>query len=342
MTLLRRTPRYLVALLLLAWTATGVAQIGLPLADLVAAAELSEPADQGGGRFATRTATGTELVLERRGAALAGVSGEAAFDDATTADVARVVAAATGYFDAIEGPVLEFLASNLPAMVGAGPLPIGVERFRLTLDVRGEAAPYTVAWQIALVEVPEEAFLPVRHAKGPADARYVVREFSDLQCPFCAAFAAQVMPALEATLLARGDVRFEYHHLVLGARFANSGRAAQFTECVADANPTDPEAFWRYLDALFARQQAWAVLGDPDPYFLRLVGELGLADGGVGECVAAGTHVAAIQASTERAIALGVSGTPTLFVGPFKLAEFNRLEAYLEAFALIDAFDEDE
>jgi protein-disulfide isomerase len=142
--------------------------------------------------------------------------------------------------------------------------------------------------------------------------------------------------------LARGDVRFEYHHLVLGARFANSGRAAQATECVADANPDEPAAFWRYLDALFERQQAWSVLGDPDPYFARLPAEVGLSGEGVAACLAAGTHAAAVAASTQRAIELGVSGTPTVFVGPFKLSDFNRLESYLEAMALIDAFGDGE
>jgi protein-disulfide isomerase len=190
--------------------------------------------------------------------------------------------------------------------------------------------------------VSEDAFLPVRHAKGPADARYVIREFSDLQCPFCARFAAAVVPALEATLLARGDVRFEYHHLVLGARFANSGRAAEATECVADASPDDADAFWTYLDALFERQQAWSVLGDPDPYFVRLAGELGLGSAGVGDCLVAGTHRAMIQASTERAFELGINGTPTVFVGPYKLSDFNRIEAYLAAMALVDAFDAEE
>jgi protein-disulfide isomerase len=338
-------PSVLRSLLLLAVALApmAAAQIGLPLADLVAAADLRVEPDPGdGATLAARTELGTDLILERRGAGLGRVAGEADFDAATIADVARVVAAATGYFDAIEEPVAAFLATNLPAMTGAGPLSIAVERFALALDVRGSAAPYRVVWSIALAEVPESAFPIVRHGKGPADARYVIREFSDLQCPFCARYAAQVVPALEATLLARGDVRFEYHHLVLGARFANSGRAAQATECVADANAGDPEAFWVYLDALFERQQAWAVLGDPDPYFARLPGELGLSGDGVADCLAAGTHAAAIQASTERAFALGVSGTPTVFVGPFKLADFNRLEAYLEAMALIDVFGADE
>ena len=331
-------------LVLLSWLGTpwGVAQIGLPPEQLMAAATLQAQPDLDDGRAGARTALGTDLVLEIRGGALASVAGAGAFDEATIADVARVVAAATGYFDAIEGPVIDFLTGNLPSMVGAGRTSIGVDRFALTLEVSGAAAPYHVAWAIALVEVPESAFLGVRHAKGPADARYVIREFSDLQCPFCARFHAEVVPALEATLLARGDVRYEYHHLVLGSRFANSGRAAQATECVADANPDDPEAFWRYLDTLFERQQAWAVLGDPDPYFARLPAEIGLSGEGVAACLAARTHAAAVAASTQRAFELGVNGTPTVFVGPYRLSDFNRLEAYLDAMALIDAFGAEE
>jgi protein-disulfide isomerase len=324
-------------LLLVALAPVASAQIGLPLTELVAVAGLQvEPGD--GATVEARTESGVDLILERRGAALGRVAGEADFDEATIAEVSRVVAAATGYFEAIEEPVAAFLAANLPGMAGAGPVSIGVERFALALDVSGSAAPYRVAWSIALVEVVESDFPVVRHGKGPADARYVIREFSDLQCPFCARYAAQVVPALEATLLPRGDVRFEYHHVVLGARFANSGRAAQATECVADANPDDPEAFWAYLDGLFERQQAWSTLGDPDPYFARLPAEIGLSGDGVAACLAAGTHAAAIQASTERAFRLGVNGTPTVFVGPFKLADFTRLEAYLEAMALIDVF----
>jgi protein-disulfide isomerase len=339
---IRRSAVRLCVLLLCLGAPIAAAQIGLPPTALVTAAALRVQPEPDDGRVAARTELGTELVLHLRGGAVARVAGESAFDEATIADVARVVAAATGYFDAIEGPVLEFLTANLPTMVGAGPLSIGVDRFALSLDVSGEAEPYGVTWAIALVEVPEDAFLPVRHAKGPADARYVIREFSDLQCPFCARFAAEVVPAIEATLLARGDVRFEYHHLVLGARFANSGRAAEATECVADANPEDPDAFWRYLDTLFERQQAWSVLGDPDPYFARVPAEIGLSGEGVAACLAAGTHAAAVAASTARAVELGVGGTPTVFVGPFRLSDFNRLEAYLEAMALIDAFGAEE
>jgi len=328
----------LTALLAPAWSA---AQIGLPLAEMVAVAALQVEASEGEAPTLARTAAGTEVRLEERGSALARVGGEAVFDDPTIADVARVIAVATGYFEAIEQPVAGYLQQNLSTLAGAGPFTVGVEGFHLSLDVRGAAAPYRVVWSIALAEVAEQAFPPARHALGPADARYVIREFSDLQCPFCARFTEQVFPAIEQTLLARGDVRFEYHHMVLGGRFANSGLAAEATECVADANPDEPEAFWRYLDALFERQPAWSALADPAPFFAGLPLEVGLSDEGVAACLAARTHRDAVQASTARAAEIGVRGTPTVFVGPYQLGDFTRLESYLEAMARIDAFDEE-
>jgi len=331
----RTTFALMLGLALLPWSA---AQIGLPLMEAVAAAALEVTSEADEAPLRARTAGGTEVTLAVRGDALWRVGGDGSFDDATIADVARVIGVATGFFAAIAEPVEGYLRQNLAALAGAGPFEVQVEAYRLVLDVRGDAPPYEVSWMIALAEVPEEAFPAARHAKGPADARYVIREFSDLQCPACASYASRVVPALEATLLVRGDVRFEYHHFVLGGRFANSGLAAEASECVAEANPEEPDAFWRYVDALFERQPAWSAMADATGFFVALVQESGLAGEGVDECVAEGTHRAHVRAATEHAASLGVAATPTVFVGPFQVRDFGRLEAYLEAMARIDAF----
>ena len=253
-----------------------------------------------------------------------------------------MIAVATGYGDGIEGPVRGFFEQNLAGLAGMGPRTIRVEAYLLELDVRGAAAPFEVAWNLSLAEVEEGAFPEARHAKGPADARYVIREFSDLQCPFCARYAADMLPVLEAELLARGDVRFEYHHFPLVSIHANAFRAAEASECVVDANSDDAEAFWTYTDALFERMQAWGALGDPDAYFANLAGQIGLSGEGMAACLAAGTHTAAVGAATDAALALGLSGTPTVFVGPYRLQDFNRVQGYLDAFGLIDAFADGE
>ena len=320
--------------LVMSWAS---ARIGDPAQALIDAAALTSQQTEPDAVLAV-TAGGNPVRLELRGGVVGSVAGTVALDDLGVADLARFLAAATGYFAAIETPIAEFLAQDFAPIAGAGPIVVGVEAFHLTLDVTGAAAPYTVAFTLAFAEVPEASFPPARHAIGPADARYVIREFSDLQCPHCARFALQVLPAIEASLLARGDVRFEYHHMVLGGRFANSGLAAEATECVADANTDDPTAFWTYLTSLFDRQGAWSTLGDPVAYFVRLAGEVGLRDQGVAECMAQRTHRTTVEVATTAANAVGVSGTPTVYVGGYALRDFGNLDAYLEVFARIDAF----
>lgn len=329
----------LAAAALLALVATAHAQVGRPVADLVAALELTvvaEPVDAA--TTLARTPDGLELRLVQRGRALHTVAGDAVFEPEALATTAAVVAVATGYGDGIEAPVRVFFEQNLASLAGSGPRTIRVEAYLLELDVRGDAAPYQVAWSLALAEVPADAFPVARHTLGPADARYVIREFSDLQCPFCARFASDTLPRLEAELLARGDVRFEYHHFPLVSIHANAFRAAEATECVVDANPEAERAFWGYADALFERMQAWGGLGDPDAYFVNLAGQVGLERAGVAECLAEGRHTDAVAAAYDAAVALGLSGTPTVFVGPYRLQDFSRVEAYLAAFALVDAF----
>jgi protein-disulfide isomerase len=350
---------FLAALVLatLALAPVATAQVGQPVADLLAALSLTpappdangaDPngADANGADAAAPTRVLTEggrsLELTTRGDALYAVAGDAAFDAAAIAEAASVIAVATGYGDGIEAPVRTFFEQNLASLAGTGPRTIRVEAFELDLDVRGDAPPFDVAWSLALAEVDEGAFPAARHAKGPADARFVIREFSDLQCPFCARYAADVLPTLEAELLSRGDVRFEYHHFPLESIHANAFRAAEASECVVDANPDDADAFWTYTDALFERMQAWGNLGDPDAYFVNLAGQVGLEGTGVAACLDAGTHTDAVRAATDAALALGLSGTPTIFVGPYRVQDFNRVQGYLDAFSLIDAFAQSE
>jgi protein-disulfide isomerase len=331
----RRLRAVLGALVVLAASSLAFAQVGRPVVDFVDALDLTAAPDDA--TLAT-TPGGRTLRLRTRGQALHTVEGAAAFGPDAIVEAANVIGVATGYGEGIEGPVIAFFEQNLAALAGLGSRTIRVEGFLLDLDVTGAEAPFDVAWSLALAEVPEGAFPEARHAIGPADARYVIREFSDLQCPFCARYASDVLPTVEAELLARGDVRFEYHHFPLVSIHAQAFRAAEASECVVDANPDDPEAFWTYTDALFERMQAWGALGDADAYFVNLAGQVGLEREGVAACLADGTHTATVGAAYDAAVALGLSGTPTIFVGPYRLQDFNQLQGYLEAFALIDAF----
>ncbi len=311
------------------------AQIGEPPAQLVTALSELNP---------TRTAQGYRLggvqfSNELRNDALYSVSGNAVLNSQGQGALAQLIGVATGYGDGIAEPLAEFLGSRVAELVGQGEVPLAVEEFVLTLGVTGDAAPYRASFGLTLSELPEASFPEAAHALGPSDAEIVVREFSDFQCPYCAQYASKVLPELKEALLARGDVRFEYHHLPLSSIHANAQLAAEAAECVTAVNT--PPDFWTYHDAVFARQEAWSDLGDAAPYFARLAREVGLQNDGVAACLEEGRYTEAVQEATRVATQLGVNSTPSVFVGGYRvpsgaaqsLAGYEKAISRLEAFA---------
>jgi protein-disulfide isomerase len=332
----------LVALLLLSIAAApfGVvsAQIGAEPAGLAAAAAVEVESGVGDdGVFSTVSGVVIEPVV-RNGALYALRGQSAALSDVAARDVAALVGAATGFGAGIEQPVLDFLERALPELAGNGPSVVGIERFRFTLDVEAGEPPYALTFALALAEVQEDAFPASRHVKGPADAPIVIRDFSDFSCPACRRFVADVLPAVEAALLPRGDVRIEYHHFPLVGSFPNSFRAAEVSECVADANPGDAEAFWSFHDALFERQPEWSGLADPDATLVAIASGAGVVTDGIDACLAEGRHVETVERAYDVAMSLQLRGTPTVFVGGYQLENFVDMAAYGQAIAYLEAF----
>jgi len=313
------------------------AQIGEPSARLLTGVSRLNPVETAQGY----RAEGVRFRLESRGGALYAVSGDATLNPQGRWALAQLVGAATGYGEGIAGPVAEFLAARAAELAGRGEVLLAVEEFVLSLDVTGDAAPYRARFGLELLSVPPERFPAAAHALGPEDARVVIREFSDFQCPYCARYATEVLPELKETLLARGDVRFEYHHLPLTSIHANALLAAEAAECVTAANT--PGAFWTYHDALFARQAAWASLEGAEPYFVRLAREVGLSDEGVAACLSEGRYTRDIQEAFRVATEeLGLNSTPSVFVGGYRVpaGAAGTLAGYEQAIARLEAFAE--
>lgn len=319
------------AVLAIALVSVGAAQIGAPFEQLLGALEV--PLVQQGGVY--QSASGLQLAPQLRSGVLYRLSAEGTFDEANQQLATALIVQATGY-TAAERALAELFAERLGELAGRGRVNLQLGIYLLGLTVSGASAPYEVALELFIQEADVAAFPEARHSLGPADARYVIREFSDFQCPFCARFALEVLPELKAELLGRGDVRFEFHHFPLRMIHQNAQAAAEAAECVVAANT--PEDFWRYHAALFERLSAWRNLANPIPYFVSLAAEQGLATEGVRSCLLEGRFRPRIEADFEAAVALGLRGTPSVFVGSFKLEDYTQLAAYLELMALIDAF----
>jgi len=268
-----------------------------------------------------------------------------ALDAQGVSDAAATLAIATGYGAGIEEPLAAFLRDQAPELAGSGPVTIGVEAYALELDLEAGSPP-AGRLSLSLPSVSEEAFGPPAATLGDDDATVTIRVFSDFECPFCQRYALEIVPSLEATLLDRDDVALAFHHFPLTSIHANAEPAAEAAQCVADLYGDD--AFWPYHDLLFERLDAWNGLGDPLPYFARVTRDVEAiaaaafeADQDIGEeraadlaaeqvraCLRDGDARETVRAATARARELGLSGTPTVFVGSFRLNDFGSPQAY--------------
>ena len=89
--------------------------------------------------------------------------------------------------------------------------------------------------------------------QGNPNAKVVIAEFSDFQCPFCKQWTDQNIARLRQQL---GDnVALTFLHFPIAQIHANAGNAALAAQCAAEQGK-----FWQMHDLLFSRQAEWANL----------------------------------------------------------------------------------
>lgn len=274
--------------------------------------------------------------VEERGGVVYKITGQGLLDEKNIAFSGDLIGAATGYGTNIAEPVKQFFSERIGELADKGETPLAIEQYTLTVNVTG-IKPYKLVMTLALTELPAQALPSSPHALGPADAAYVIREFSDFQCPYCARFVDGPLKDIKDQLLSRGDVRFEFHHFPLISIHPNAQPAAEATECVVAENP---DGFWAYHDALFARQAAWQGLTDASSYFLRLAQDVGLETTNLEACIKARDYAPVVITAYETGVKLGIGGTPSVFVNGFRVGDFTQVANYLSLMDLIEKFEQ--
>lgn len=159
---------------------------------------------------------------------------------------------------------------------------------------------------------PDLTFVEARdpddvQSAGPADAPVALVIYSDYQCPYCAKWSEDTLPAM-MDYAEMGDLRIEWRDVnQYGADSERGARAAHAAGIQG--------RFWEFHDALFPNG---AHLG-PD----RLTGEalvsiahdLGLDTARFSADMNSEETRAAVQRYAEEGRRLGVSGTPTFVLG---------------------------
>lgn len=268
-------------------------------------------------------------------------------------DAASTLAIATGYGAGIEQPLLTFLRDRAPSFAGEGPVRISVESYVLELDI-ADAELTDVDLALSLPRVASDAFGPAVAVLGDPDAPVTIRVFSDFQCPFCARYALEILPGVEAGPVEEGEANFAFHHFPLTTIHANAVPAAEAAQCVVER--FGDEAFWAYHDLVFERTAAWQNLGDPYLYFARLAEDVPavvqaaasrddvaadaaeeVAVDELGTCLSERATRDTVDAALEVARTLGLSGTPSVFVGGYRLDDFGNPQAYARLLRLAEA-----
>jgi protein-disulfide isomerase len=137
-----------------------------------------------------------------------------------------------------------------------------------------------------------------RQCHGSANAKVTVVEFSDFECPFCAA----ARPMLDELLKARPFARVCYAPFPLPSH-ANATIAGQAALFARDAGK-----FWAMHDALFDNQTSLS-----EGFILKQAKSLGLDDKALQKVFASGKYVDELNASKDSGRAAGVESTPSLY-----------------------------
>ncbi|MGH8551268.1 MAG: DsbA family protein [Methylococcales bacterium] len=140
--------------------------------------------------------------------------------------------------------------------------------------------------------------------QGAPDAAIGIVEFSDYECPFCTRFYSQTLPELKKQFIEPGKARFAYRDYPLDFH-QEAKRAAIVASCAGRQGQ-----YWVMHDRLFEHQRE---LGDD--LYKKLSLELKLDEKVFTDCLKSPEQVERVNQELAYAGKLGVSGTPTFFIG---------------------------
>jgi protein-disulfide isomerase len=155
--------------------------------------------------------------------------------------------------------------------------------------------------------IPHEPTADGDPAVGTPDAPVTIVEYSDYQCPHCAAYARETLSDVIKNYVTAGDVRYIHRDAaILGEE---SQWAAQAAHCAADQGQ-----FWEYHEFLFTKQGDRNSGAFSRDNLKQYAADLGLDTEAFNACVDSNKYAAKIVQETEESRQRGVEGTPTFFV----------------------------
>lgn len=141
------------------------------------------------------------------------------------------------------------------------------------------------------------------HVRGDRNARVLLIEYSDLECPFCKQFHPTAQKILDTY---KGQVAWVYRHFPLSFH-QNAQKEAEASECVNELGGND--IFWKYVDAIFERTTSNGT-GFALDKLGPLAKEVGIDQTKFQRCLDSGKYTKHVQDDETAGGKAGVTGTP--------------------------------
>jgi protein-disulfide isomerase len=139
--------------------------------------------------------------------------------------------------------------------------------------------------------------------QGENSAKVAVVEFSDYECPFCAKYVAETLPALRKQFVETGKVRYAFGNLPL-ASHANARLLATAAICAGEQ-----DQYWRMHDELFR------TLPRTREAIVALADQLRLKPDAFQTCLTSAAATNRLERDRQQAQEFGLIATPTFLIG---------------------------
>ncbi|MFJ2456529.1 DsbA family protein [Pseudomonas protegens] len=163
---------------------------------------------------------------------------------------------------------------------------------------------------------------------GPADARWTIVEFADLECPYCKTYT----PELKHWVIQQENMNLQWHHLPLPRHGPTAIEQARTVECAGVIG--GGQAFWSAIDQAFQRTLS------NGQGFTKSIQVEGVDGQALARCAVTNTAVKdRVHQQYREALEQGVTATPTLLIRDNITGRSIKIEGPADGTTLLSAVD---
>ncbi len=158
------------------------------------------------------------------------------------------------------------------------------------------------------------------HILGSADARIVIVEYSDTECPFCKMFHSTMLNIMKE-YGSKGQVAWVYRHYPIAELHSKAPRQAEALECAAALGGNTK--FWEYTNKIYEVTPSNNGLDDAE--LPKIAAQVGLSASAFTTCLDSGEFKSRVEADLQNAYEIGAGGTPYSVVIDTKTGDYYPL-----------------